>query len=702
MASETRASQYVPIHPRRYERKYKLSISRYSLSTGLSQFSFKSSIMGLLAVIILCTFLTLQAHYTISQGIKENSVIRQSTFLSQRHRSYIPQTTSAISSNGTSLVAVCRNNHEILQSTFVSWINVANIDEIILIDWSSSPPLQYVVEELDIPQTSRPIITVVTMRNETAWIPSRAYNIAFRLASTSTIIRIDCDHWMRPDFLERHILKADSFFTGREELARTKDELNLRNILYLFRGALLSVGGYDERIQEFGGEHENLVHRLLKADLLRKDLDYNGFEYIAHQGSDVLRITNEGFGAPIEASSQYFADLETVEMNVNFKIVDSLPSWDSTMGSASFQHDKDRNITVPSFRHTGVKYVMFNISQKAQDLRSNITNSSLASHTAEAIGDILSTQYYVPRCLVSPLKLNDQKVILKAFSYARDEQRISSPKALIVFLTGELSSRLTLLGSALSFAFQTQRIVISYWFPLTGVDKEMTSFSSLFTEQNALTVIEDLPEKVTSFPRRCLNFKTVPKTEYFEFRRAQKVQPLVNAQDSMHHIAVEGDTRIHSNVLHLSNDKMVQSQILDLEISPDISSRLRTLEDLHISRAVGIYVPPSNRESANNSNLMESFSKLHMYLTSIRKGAARTEVYADTDELFRSRLRSLDIFLLPQISFTLDIERGNETGACFKCDLARSLALTRTSSFYSTTENEFSQFVRVLRGDNYR
>lgn len=686
----------------RHNRKYRLLITDYSLSTGFSSASFKTIIILLASVLFLCVYLTARAHYAYSQSVERYLVKQPPIFLSEHHHPQPLHVHEAFSSNGTSLVAACHNNHEVLRSSFMSWIAVAGIDEIILVDWSSSPPLHYVIEELDIPQkTSLPAITIVLVQNESVWIPSRAFNVAFRLARASRVLRIDCDHYVRNDFLKKHTLDNEIFFTGRKELARTKDELYLRNILYIDRKTFASVGGYDERIQSYGGEHEDLVRRLLKKDLRRNDLDYNVFEYFVRKESGIYPAPEGAFGALIGASSQYAANLQSVEISINLKMASSLPVWNWTStDDAVFENDRNLNITVPSFRHPNVNYVMLNNSRKVMDLRSNMSSLLLKTYIREAIVDILSTQYRIPACLVSPLQLDEQKALLKTFSHAAEKRSIGLPRALFVFLTGELSSRLTLLGSALSFASQTHRLAIVYWFPLTKTDKRMTSLYSLFTEQSDLTIIEDLLEKQDSFPRHCLKNGGAAPVQYFTFLSNREKQSVIVEENSTPHIAVEGDTRIHSDVLHLSNDKTIRSHILSLEPRPEISSRLRLLQDLHISRAVGIYVPTSHDRQTNNSELMESYSIVHAHLASIARERNQFEVYIDADELFRSKLQLQKFSLLPQISLQPDFDGPDRNGTYFKRDLTRILALTRTASFFSTREDQFTHIVKILRGDN--
>lgn len=692
------------VHAPKLYGKEKLAISDFTLSTGFTTTPFRTFVYVLLFITSLCVLLTFQLHRFARQVDSMNSLENHNSFLSTRHRTPVTEPTSFLR-NGTAIVAACQNGHEALRNSILSWLRVENVNEIIVVDWSSVPPLQYVIEELDLPQEkSQPAVTVATVENESMWSPSRAYNVAFRIAKSANVLRVDCDQIIQPFFSFRHMLRDNSFFAGRDGLSRSQDEAHLKNVLFASRSAVLSVGSYDERIQTFGGEQEDIVRRMNEHGLIQKDLDYNSFLHYTHENPELLSAKDGLFEGVFEESLQYRKDLECVERNVNLNLISHLPSWNVTPADdASFKSDIMRNVTVPSFRHTNVTYVKFNITRRVQSLRSIASKSFVELQTGKAMTEFLLSRYFVPRCLLGFLNLAGQKSMLYMFSHMTELQgKDPPPRALFVFLTGDLPTRLTLLASTLSFASQTGRIVIAYWLLANGARSiETTSFKSLFVEDKSLITFENIPESVLPMKMLCRQELKGTPTLFFSFFDSDERQQPLKAIDATHHIAVEGDTMIYSDNLQLSNDKVIRSHILDLEIKSDIVSNLQFLEDSHLSRAVGIYVPPFGSLGVNNTELMQYYAAVHLYLSSIRE-RVNNDVYLASDPLFRERLNALGVTLLPGMPLPseCDTRNGKKVSMCFKYELSQILALSRTASFYSPVDDRFTRFIRLMRNEN--
>ncbi|CDF33884.1 unnamed protein product [Chondrus crispus] len=192
---------------------------------------------------------------------------------------------------GVTLIAACKDRASTLAKAVKSWTAVRGVHEVLLVDWSSDPPISYF--------TSKELLdgerfTLVRVVGQTDWVLSRAYNLAARLASYSKLIKVDCDTFLRPDFIEAHPLKRDSFYAGDwkqlDNNTPTDDALHVNGLLYVHRDDFLAVGGYDERITTYGWDDSDLAQRLASIRNFTR-FDYNKVEHIAHSAS--LRVVNQ-------------------------------------------------------------------------------------------------------------------------------------------------------------------------------------------------------------------------------------------------------------------------------------------------------------------------------------------------------------------------------------------------------------------------
>lgn len=148
---------------------------------------------------------------------------------------------------------------------------MADVDEIVLVDWDSSPPL--LPGGLDDKR-----LRLVRVEGEPLWVLSRAYNLALSLAKSEWIIRLDCDCRLAQGFLSAHFSQPGNgtgpytappgaFWSGRWQDARDGNEVHLNGALLARRSDLRRVHGYDERIQTYGWDDEDLYARLQQRGL---------------------------------------------------------------------------------------------------------------------------------------------------------------------------------------------------------------------------------------------------------------------------------------------------------------------------------------------------------------------------------------------------------------------------------------------------
>jgi hypothetical protein len=229
-----------------------------------------------------------------------------------------------------SIVAACMDRNDDIRKVVPSWLNAlrrTNISaEIIIVDWSSKVPVHETLLDNNIVD---PRIFHVQVVGQSKWILSVAYNIGFQFSKSSKwLLKLDCDTYMEENFFLAHNITEKSFLAGNYRIADTENEFHLNGITFLPRKGFLQVGGYDERIQTYGFDDDNLYERLIDFGYERVDFKRGLLKHLQH--SDLQRIANQP-----DAQS----DLD-VENYVNRAALSMLPKWTSTNPRSLFSLEK--------------------------------------------------------------------------------------------------------------------------------------------------------------------------------------------------------------------------------------------------------------------------------------------------------------------------------------------------------------------------
>lgn len=165
------------------------------------------------------------------------------------------------SQRGISLIAACKNRKKSLGLTLPAWDAVKEIDEIILVDWGSDSD-----EWEDLPLLDALVragrVSFVRVEDAGDWVLSRAYNLAAKFAMGKYILRVDCDTHLNPDFIDKHPRPAaGEYYTVGWGTERNENEQKLRSVWFALRQDFVKVGGYDERITDYGYEDVDLYER---------------------------------------------------------------------------------------------------------------------------------------------------------------------------------------------------------------------------------------------------------------------------------------------------------------------------------------------------------------------------------------------------------------------------------------------------------
>lgn len=363
---------------------------------------------------------------------------------------------------GVTIVAACANRHPMLGRALVTWLQVTIVRQILIVDWSSSPPLHETIDALvdyNAPlfvNVTPPDIRIIRVNDESAWVLSRAYNLAIDLAQYETILKVDCDYLLHPEVALSHVVPKETatFYAGSEASARSLNEMYLNGLLIVHRDLFRSIGGYDERIQTYGYEDEDLYARLSTTGAIRRNVSYDMIDHILHHDSS--RVTND-------------MPFPRVQREVNHMLLQRVNIiWNATQHRSKYT------------RVGGDRNILRAISVPA-DLRTLVSPDSLETIQRTAITGRLHDDFGIPSLLITSLSARMMETLLHKVSTQREGiaesevapgdmvvggaavQETGNAELMVIHVQNGIGNRLRVLGSGLAFAEATERVPIVIW-----------------------------------------------------------------------------------------------------------------------------------------------------------------------------------------------------------------------------------------------
>lgn len=190
-----------------------------------------------------------------------------------------------IENRKVSVVTGCRNRESFLLQTLPTWLATGVIDEVVVVDWSSSRSLAEVL----LPFLDRyPQLVLATVRDQQRWHGTKAYNLGVQLASGEVLLRLDSDVVLEDSkFFEHNPIKSGQF-RAEIDLNLHPFPLGLWGTLLAFHSDVLRVNGYNERLVGYGWEDIDLFLRLSRFGRSREFLVYDHLRHLDH-GTDERR-----------------------------------------------------------------------------------------------------------------------------------------------------------------------------------------------------------------------------------------------------------------------------------------------------------------------------------------------------------------------------------------------------------------------------
>lgn len=279
------------------------------------------------------------------------------------------------------------------------------------------------------------------MHNEPVWVLSRAYNLAAAHARCHTLVKVDCDYTLSPTFLSRHPLPPNTFYTGHYENARAANQIHLNGALVVSRAAFRDVGGYDERIQTYGFDDDDLYTRLRQAGLARRNLSYEVVDHVAH-GAE-LRVTDD-------------VRFPRAQIDVNRLLLEKVASpWGKRQRASEYGVAKGGGL-VATF-----------VPRRLEDL----VGEEVRKETWKlALGRRLRDDFRVPWGVISGMRVGEMEKLLRGLNSRKERMGLDevvekgvSVRLLFLHVQHGLGNRLRVLASGLAFARKTGRECVVIW-----------------------------------------------------------------------------------------------------------------------------------------------------------------------------------------------------------------------------------------------
>jgi hypothetical protein len=229
-----------------------------------------------------------------------------------------------------SVICACKNRYDALRISLNSWLAFKEINEIIIVDWSSDVPINSLAK-LD------KRIKVVRVENEQFFNQPQPLNLAASLVKSKYILKLDCDYILNPyfSFFEHYKIDENLFLCGQDSYECKHEYWNenmggycvnlhamdtseliqyaytyspffkyLTGLCYVTTENFWRVGGYDENMGKYYAfEDDHLTKRLTMSGLNCIKLD-QGFNIIHLPHPDKKRYENfEGYGSISEDSN---------------------------------------------------------------------------------------------------------------------------------------------------------------------------------------------------------------------------------------------------------------------------------------------------------------------------------------------------------------------------------------------------------------
>lgn len=241
---------------------------------------------------------------------------------------------------GVSLVTCCRNRNENLLKALPSWLACPEITDIVIVDWTSGEPVAPAIQAAGLDDTR---IRVIRVEDEPRWILSHAFNVGFQHAREERILKTDADIVLDADFFRLNPLRPGQFIAGNWRRAK-EGQAFVNGFFYVWRNALMKIGGFNEYITTYGWDDDELYARLLEEGLARVDVSGDTIYHLPHD--DAAR-TEKAPPPPTAPAIDTLPASTTFLIRRNRQLTNAMPTWNGTRRPVEYDqlsHDEARPV----------------------------------------------------------------------------------------------------------------------------------------------------------------------------------------------------------------------------------------------------------------------------------------------------------------------------------------------------------------------
>lgn len=550
-------------------------------STESAKCSLK--VIQLLIIVLLFGYICLPSHFV--RAVSSNASVIDVSHTGRKMLGKVADVASSLSGRsenfgGVAIVAACMNRQEALKRVLPTWLSVSGVKEIVIVDWNSSPPLKPLVHP---EKDSR--LKLYRVNKESSWVLSRAYNLAMNMTRQKYVIRTDCDYALDGDILSAHDLNETEtgFYSGNWKMARNENEIHLNGAMILKRKVFWDVGGYDERIQTYGWDDEDLYTRLAACNVQKLNVSYDHVNHISHDDGK---------------RAQKGVKFAQVQIDLNQLLLERLPPWskNDSEGHGSSQYQVvDRD---------GKGYFELEAEHVPKSLRRQLDNDLYEESWALALGRRLADDFHVPWDILESTDSENKELLLRKLLHLQSDLEFqrSSVKAadngtedisrlpaeariLFVHCMHGLGNRLRALGSALAFARTSNRIPVVIWESDAHIAAD---FNALFNTSDMVVLKKFIPTwPLHDHHKYDYSWNHFLFYNYMEMEpKAVKGELIVNEKSK--HIYYKGAYILEAPEYTWWDAD--NEELRKLQPVQKVTERLKELKDEGLSSAIGVHI----------------------------------------------------------------------------------------------------------------
>eukprot|EP00178_Gracilaria_changii_P024017 TRINITY_DN724_c0_g1_i1.p1 TRINITY_DN724_c0_g1~~TRINITY_DN724_c0_g1_i1.p1 ORF type:complete len:825 (+),score=106.75 TRINITY_DN724_c0_g1_i1:100-2475(+) len=378
------------------------------------------------------------------------------------------------------LVAACRDRTAFLQTALPGWLKaIRPQDDVLLVDWGTSAPDHVPLEEV-VRISAGPKVAVVTVKEPGQWVLSRAYNLAFALATGEWIFKVDCDTEVRQGFFDRHPLQRSSpssfFYRYDWKKAPNENQKHLAGVFLARADHIARVNGYDERIATYGWDDSDIYSRL----------QANGTpegEQLTPLDIQPASLSHMSHGDDLRSANQHLLMGPSMETELNSQAVSVLCNWQDVVQT-------EKTVYTFDVFSRDARFIVAKVQNTPAPLLDQLTQEQRSSIIEEGTNRLLHDTYGFPWVVLSEINRSRSELARSLAALSKSIKSRSPSGLIFAEVGGSVPQRLLAMSSALALAIVHERPLFLAW--SSGSREEPTPrITDFFDVDNSGFLLDD-------------------------------------------------------------------------------------------------------------------------------------------------------------------------------------------------------------------